>query len=407
MRLMWAIQKNVGHIYYWSCLKRNTMALILILCFLFPGLTTWTAEEEQPFEVHDWVILVADSQHSANDVIHFKSSLPPFISTRREKTSTKDSNRPMPHGMITFYGDPKEDAEAVLNIKKEGRFQAHWPPAKARTKRLSWLDIQTSMKVDKDLGVFEPLSENHWMTLGRQGNARYLIQKGKLDRFLFYDIKLNYAVPLDLTGGGSDPFRTAVKKDKHVKNLRLYQPEKDGWQVGMHDQLTGRGAKLDVKAMAHTFEKLEPRNRQNILEEWKKTLSATGLFDHEVQLILDVLESHGLNEEELTMIYQLDLESLEELLPIEIYPYPEKVVRVGLVILKDMDPGRIMKVDGLIAQLGDDSWKTREAAFSELKDMGQQVMSKLKKALKTKDEEVVHRVERLIFIAESPAIPSP
>jgi len=39
--------------------------------------------------------------------------------------------------------------------------------------------------------------------------------------------------------------------------------------------------------------------------------------------------------------------------------------------------------------------------------MGQQVMSKLKKALKTKDEEVVHRVERLIFIAESPAIPSP
>ena len=84
-------------------------------------------------------------------------------------------------------------------------------------------------------------------------------------------------------------------------------------------------------------------------------------------------------------------------LAIEVTPTPRKTVRVGLVIVRNIDPAIVTEIEGLVAQLGDSSWEKREAAHKTLTQLGLAAKPKLEAMLKTaKDPEIVYRVERLI-----------
>ncbi len=146
-----------------------------------------------------------------------------------------------------------------------------------------------------------------------------------------------------------------------------------------------------------------------VLAPWKDKLAAAGLPPTDFALITSILQKHALDSKRLTAVYCLDANQMEELLPLEVTPQPRKTVRVGLVIVRNIDPAIITEIDSLIAQLGDDSWPKREAAFNALEQLGLAAKPKLEATLKNaKDPEVIYRLERLIAaLTQDPNNPMP
>jgi hypothetical protein len=118
------------------------------------------------------------------------------------------------------------------------------------------------------------------------------------------------------------------------------------------------------------------------------------------QSILSILKSQ-LDPVHATMVYRLDPAELDELLPLEIVPFPRRTVRVALVVVKNADPDLASEIDRLIVQLGDPKWSTREQAHASLLKFGPAAAPKLREAQQNKDMEIVYRVERLLKTIEN------
>ncbi len=125
-----------------------------------------------------------------------------------------------------------------------------------------------------------------------------------------------------------------------------------------------------------------------------------------MQTIVRILKTSALDDHHLTAVYELDSGEMDRLLPIEILPEPKKISRIGLVIVKDIDPGINDEINQFITQLGDDSWAKREAAQQALQKLGKAAQTQLEKASKSTDIEVASRAERLLALITKPAEPS-
>ncbi|MEZ6056902.1 MAG: hypothetical protein R3C01_09360 [Planctomycetaceae bacterium] len=129
-------------------------------------------------------------------------------------------------------------------------------------------------------------------------------------------------------------------------------------------------------------------------------LEPLGLGDVEVAYVARMLQALAITPEQTVVVYRLDAGDYEELLPLEVIPTPTRLVRVPLVIVYGQDPHVLGEVDALIAQLGDPSWKAREAAQARLLEIGKACAPKLTKALDHSDLELVMRVEQLLEVLE-------
>ncbi|WP_278467074.1 hypothetical protein [Gimesia maris] len=132
------------------------------------------------------------------------------------------------------------------------------------------------------------------------------------------------------------------------------------------------------------------------LEVWRKQLTDLGLGTPEVEHVLRILGEHALRSDQATVIYRLDESYLDKIMPLEITPFPDVVRRTGIVILLDADPALLKRIDGLIAQLGNQSWEKREAAQKKLEEYGKAAQAQLQKATSNKDLEIVFRAEQIL-----------
>ena len=134
-----------------------------------------------------------------------------------------------------------------------------------------------------------------------------------------------------------------------------------------------------------------------VLAPWKQKLAASGLPATDFDLIVKILEKHAMIPNRLSAIYRLDADQLDQLLPLDIVPSPRKVVRVGLVIVRNIDPAIATEIETLVTQLGDPKWDARESAQKQLTELGIAARPKLEALLKNaKDPEITYRIERLL-----------
>ena len=129
---------------------------------------------------------------------------------------------------------------------------------------------------------------------------------------------------------------------------------------------------------------------------WRERLTSAGLSTGDADVILATLRTQALDAEQLTVVYRMEPAELDRLLPLEVVPAPAKVTRVGLVVVKNVDPAAGERIAKLIEQLASDDWDAREAAHAKLARLGAGARPKLTEALKHKDVEVVYRAERLL-----------
>ena len=120
------------------------------------------------------------------------------------------------------------------------------------------------------------------------------------------------------------------------------------------------------------------------------------LGEPELAYVRAVLEAHAFDEVGLTVVYRLDRETLDRLLPLDIAPAPDELHRVGIVILTNADPAIESQVAALVSGLGDPDWATRERAQRQLAALGRAAVPELEKQKSDSDPEVRYRVHQLL-----------
>lgn len=385
-----------------------------------PATRPSTAPSDSPAsELQEWLILVSDpNSPQASASFMYGSSMPEFSNPRRPSASGDKLLEVQPMGLIRLYGegDSNDKIDVLLNIKG-GRFMGNWPKAINRTTGLLWQDMQLKSKPTN----LETVNEKHWFNRLRAGESAYLVRPKSCERFIAYDLEIGYANPVHVQSAGGQKLQLWDAGSAPLYDLTIYRPSEEGWRATTIAKLdpsnppttqpTTQAATKPATAPATQAAAKGPTTRNiaervvdgqavkdagQLLAPWKEKLAAAGLKPVDFDLILEILAKHALDSKRMTIVYRLDASEMERLLPIEVVPQPRKMTRVGLVILRNIDPAIGAEIDTLIAQLGDANWARREEAQKQLTQLGLPAKPKLEQAQNNKDLEIAWRAERLL-----------
>ena len=401
--------------------------------------TTLPKSPEGSFEVYDWVVFVADpNQPQTNASEMFLSTLPDLVGGRRTAAPVEKANEPGPVGIIRFSGNSGKDKVDVLLENKGGKFLGHWPRAQTRTNGLLWQNLIVGERAPE---TSDALGASSWFNGLRSTAAPSLLHEGKGEKFLLYDAEPAYKFPLRIQPGNAELQYLVTNNDKApVKDLTFYRKQPDGWHTADISELpsTSKAQPTTVPTQSpatrattrlaatqpssqpvsaasrpSTIASTQPATQPTgfpvalsatglteasaVLAPWRQKLTASGLPPADFDLILKILERHALTANRLSAIYRLDAGQLDQLLPLDIVPSPRKITRVGLVIVRNIDPAIATEIESLATQLGDVKWDAREAAQKQLTELGLAARPKLEGLLKNaRDPEIIYRIERLL-----------
>ena len=140
-----------------------------------------------------------------------------------------------------------------------------------------------------------------------------------------------------------------------------------------------------------------PSFKELTVDAMAARLKRQGLRDEAAQTLLRQYGPVLFEPGELVILAHLSREGVDDLTTVEIFPPPRKLVRTGLVVIHGVDPRLQDRAKAFVKQLGDDTYKTREAAEARLLELGPVAVPSLEDALKEKDIEIVFRAERLLL----------
>lgn len=400
------------------------------------------------YEVQEWAIFIADpNQPRANAVSLFKSTLPEDANSRRATDEDADQKTPCPVGVIRFVGEPQDVDKTMVDVlltTSGGEFIGRWPKAKVQPNRLLW----DNLSITTDPSNAPKIGEKHWFNQLRAGSGFYLAKDRAAERFLLYDIEFNYQVPVKVNRSSDAGVDLANISASPLYDLTVYKPQGSTWKVGTIDQIkaaegakkppgpiakpTAGSASRPTTESAFETSATKPsaatrsttktassaskpssapttsvaaqivytpdaaKSATEAVDGWKAKLSAAGLASTDFNIITQILAKYALDPKRLTIVYRMDPAEMDRIAPLEIVPQPKKITRVGLMIVRNIDPAIMQEIDQLIVQLGSDEWSQRESAEKRLKELGLAAKPKLEQAVKNKDLEVAYRAERLM-----------
>jgi hypothetical protein len=140
-----------------------------------------------------------------------------------------------------------------------------------------------------------------------------------------------------------------------------------------------------------------PAAAANTTQALADRLAKAGLSPAESALFVERYGSQLFGSKELVVACRLERATIDDKVPLSIFPAPTKTVRVAMVFLRNADPRMGDEVQGLVAQLGDPKWKVREAAHKRLLELGPVAYPALNSALNSPDQEIVLRAERILL----------
>jgi hypothetical protein len=142
---------------------------------------------------------------------------------------------------------------------------------------------------------------------------------------------------------------------------------------------------------------LSPESAAKTTQALAERLAKAGLSAHEAESFVDHYRALVFEGQALVVACRLDAAVMDEKIPLSVFPAPAKIVRVGVVLLRNADPQLGQEVDKLIAQLGDPKFSLREAAHERIVEMGPLAFVSLNKAVNHSDPEIAIRCERILL----------
>jgi hypothetical protein len=405
------------------------------------------------------------NQANANALSEFKATFPEFVSTRRGMADEKQANQPMPIGVIRLLGNVPTDDKQKIDIlleMKSGQFNGHWPKAESKSTRLLWKDMVASPTPPR-MGEVDPKNwfkkirdgESNYLSFNGSGDRAlvydaevpfkmpikitgegpaYKVQNSSeytLRNLEFYkptDSGWQIAILPELKATQPRPATRPTTTQATTMATTRHAPSeaevkavfaegekpapatRPATRPAMRAGTASRPSTRSGTTQASTAPTSQPAvgitltatdSKTMPVSAWKDRLTASGLARVDTDLILSILQAQGGDSKRMTAVAQLDREDLDRLIPEDVVPTPRKTVRVGLLILKNIDPSILKEVELLIAQLGDVDWNKRQAAQKALSDLGRAAEPQLQTATKNKDLEIVYRAEKLLQAIKS------
>jgi hypothetical protein len=428
-----------------------------------------SAVSGDPLVVRDVsVFLLSAYGTKLNDRELFQTSLPGYTLSRRPIASRDQANNPTPLGIMTFSGPAGSDVDVLLEFE-QGRILSHWPPGSLRSRRLLWASIDLAAQASTPPGSMPeghwllPLREAERLFLvGNRAADRFLLYDAELPyaphvtlqraeegytvtnsgAFAIRDVVIyrpaendqwEVAAVAEVAPAPERPPQPEGEKPADAPAADSPQPAQPqpaaapaeapavaspAAEAASAVAAPGRPATAQQDQPADASSEAKPPagssavaplagtlSSDDVLQSWRQSLAALHLEQPEIDFVLSILRQQALRRESAMLVYRLDEAQLEKLLPLEVTPYPDRLFRVGLVIVQDVDPDLQSKVETLVAQLGDDQWKQRQAAQQQLAELGLAAKPKLEAALKHEDAEIVFRAEQLLEALQPQSVP--
>jgi len=145
----------------------------------------------------------------------------------------------------------------------------------------------------------------------------------------------------------------------------------------------------------------------------KTALVDAGLRPAEADLFLSIYADQIFKSKEMVVLFRLPGVAIEEQFPLVTYPDAKRIIRVPLVLMRNVDPQLQGGLKDLVARLGDANFQERDNAEKKLQESGRLAVPLLKEALTNDDPEIVIRAERLLLAqnesidASSGVLPKP
>jgi hypothetical protein len=128
-----------------------------------------------------------------------------------------------------------------------------------------------------------------------------------------------------------------------------------------------------------------------------KRLQTAGLKAHEADRFVKSYGQVLFEGEGIVVVGRMASATMDEKIPLSVFPEPAKIVRVPIVVMRNADPQLGSEVDQLVARLGDPSYAQRQAAQKRLTELGPLAFARLQEALENNDPEIVIRAERILL----------
>jgi hypothetical protein len=142
--------------------------------------------------------------------------------------------------------------------------------------------------------------------------------------------------------------------------------------------------------------------REVTRDAYTRRLTAQGMRAEVIKVYLDQYGADLFQPKGLIVLAHLSREAIDEVTLLDVFPAPQKIVRTAVVVAHGVDPRLQDQARVLIRQLGDPAPKSREAAETQLFEMGPVAVPVLEDALREKDIEVVFRAERILMRLNRP-----
>jgi hypothetical protein len=193
------------------------------------------AAPQGAFDVVEWVVLVCDpNQSAANAERMFQSTMPEFAASRRPAAAADSARQPSPAGVIRILagaggaGASEGSKIDVLLQTSAGRFLGTWPKGKGRTDRQLWQAYELTA---------EPIAPKevppgHWFGALRDAPSLSLRRGRVAEKFLLYDVELNYGLPLRAAVGGDGDYRLSNNGAAALHDVTLFKPQDGKWRTG-------------------------------------------------------------------------------------------------------------------------------------------------------------------------------
>ncbi|XAL98635.1 hypothetical protein OT109_13730 [Phycisphaeraceae bacterium D3-23] len=353
-----------------------------------PAQTPEQTPEQPGLIVHDLVIMQADLfGQKMNDPGDFDTTL--FNGApRRRDVGENSSDTPMPLGLITLGGAVTQPTSLRIDIAGEdGQFLGHWPKGVASRDYLVWYDIQQAdtlagrMRVDPD----------HWLAPLRDGEGPLPFNsRGQIDRFFCYDATFAFRPTLKVEGKQEEGYTIAGEPPAGTQHILVVRRDSAGWRMGTLSAAPFAGP-IEMQQISDADEAVAP-----ILE----ALRQRGYPETQAATAAAILRETAFGDASMSLIYLVNEETLDTLLPLTIAPEPATLHRLGIVVLNNVEPDIAGTVGELIAQLGDDDWARRNAAQRALIEMDRAAIGVVRDNASHADPEVAYRVEQIIAAYE-------
>ncbi len=146
----------------------------------------------------------------------------------------------------------------------------------------------------------------------------------------------------------------------------------------------------------------DPSFRAATRDAYARRLAAQGMRTEVVQTCLDEYGPAFFEPTSLIVLAHLTRDAIDEIVLLDVFPNPKKLVRTAVVVASGVDPRLQDQARVLVRQLGDQAPNAREAAETQLFDLGPVAVPVLEDALKEKDIEIVFRAERILLRLNRP-----